>query len=129
ATGGTSTGAYSIQVTYNDLPTTIDDTFIAPNDPGNLDNSSFGTATVLGVVGSAGKTIAGANIGPSPDLSQTYTIQFPGAGDAPGDRNIPFESHINTVPGTLPDSTAGVETITYDFQSIYGFTPQGDKFF
>src|SRR5207237_3783206 len=67
ATGGTSTGAYSIQVTYNDLPVTIDDTFIAPNDPGNLDNSSFGTATVLGVVGSAGQTIAGAKIGPSPD--------------------------------------------------------------
>lgn len=129
ATGGMTTGAYKISVTFNDLPATIDDTFVGPNSPGNLDNSSFGTATVLGAIGSAGKTITGANIGPSPNLAQMYGIQLPGAGDAPGERNIPFEQHTETVPGRLPDPTAGVETITYNFQTTYGFTPSGQQFF
>ncbi|HEY2414173.1 MAG TPA: choice-of-anchor L domain-containing protein, partial [Pirellulaceae bacterium] len=95
----------------------------------SIDNSSFSTASVLGVIGSGGKTIAGATIGPSFDPTKLYNIQLPGAGDAPGDRNIPFEGHITTVPGQDPDPTAGVETITYNFQTIYGFTPQGQQFF
>jgi len=82
AAGGTSTGGYKINVTFSDLPGPLDDT-------GTFDNSSFNTATVLGVLGNAGRTIAGASISPNPDLSQAYAIQFPGAGDAPGERNIP----------------------------------------
>lgn len=110
-TPGTSNGAYSILVTFNDAP--------AVNDA----NSSFATATQVGTLGLAGRTIV-ADIAP-----QLYTIQFPGAGDAPGERNTPFQEHITTVPGRLPDPTIGVETFTYDFQSIYGFTPQGQQFF
>src|SRR6185369_7589300 len=106
----------------NDLPTTVDDT-------GAFDNSAFATPTILGVLGSAGKTIPTAAIGPNPNQSQQYNIQMPGAGDAPGERNIPFEGHLQTVPGRDPDPTSGVETITYNFQTIYGFTPQGQQFF
>ncbi len=122
ATGGTTTGAYSIKVTYTDLPATVDDT-------ASFDNSSFDHPTVLGIVGSGGKVVSGVNIGPSPDLTKRYNIQLPGAGDAPGERNIPFQGHTDTVPGQDPDPTSGVETITYNFQTVYGFTSQGQQFF
>ncbi len=120
-TGGTATGAYSIKVSFSDLSATLDDTL-------TFDNSSFGSPTVLGVIGTAGRTIAGAAITPSPDLAQQYYVQMPGAGDAPGERNIPFQGHLTTVPGRLPDPVSGIETITYDFQQVYGYTPQGQQF-
>src|SRR5207244_756160 len=93
-----------------------------------IDNSSFDTATALGLLGNSGKTVSGT-ISPALDPSLLYSIQMPGAGDAPGERNIPFEGHTTTVPGRLPDPTSGLKTLTYDFQSVYGFTPQGQKFF
>lgn len=125
ASGGSATGSYTIQVTFSDLPATSEP--VDPSDPSGqtkLDiNSSFATATPLGVLGLAGRSVSGA-IEPA-----RYTIQFPGAGDAPGERTIPFQSHILTLPGELPDGTPGIRTITYDFQTIYGFTPQGQPFF
>ncbi len=120
-TGGTATGAYSIKVSFSDLSATLDDTL-------TFDNSSFGSPTVLGVIGTAGRTIAGVAITPSPDLAQQYYVQMPGAGDAPGERNIPFQGHTTTVPGRLPDPVSGIETVTYDFQQVYGYTPQGQQF-
>lgn len=121
ATGGSTTGAYSLQVTFADLTGPLDDT-------ATVNNSSYETATSIGTLGTAGRSVT-ANIGPAQDPLRLYNVQFPGAGDAPGERNIPFQQHILTVPGRLPDPTAGVETITYDFQSVYGFTPQGQQFF
>src|SRR5205823_775612 len=84
-------------------------------------NSSFATATPLGTIGLAGRTLA-ASIDPT-----FYDINFPGSGDAPGDRNAPYlgNSYLQTPQGQDPDPTHGVETITYDFHSTYGFTPQG----
>jgi hypothetical protein len=124
--GGNSTGAYSIAVTFGDLLGPTDDTFISPNNAGNIDNSSFLTASDVGTLGSAGRTLTG-DILPSPDPTQTYNINLPGSGDAPGDRSVPYlgESYLQTPVGQAPDPTAGVETITYDFQSFYGYTPQG----
>jgi hypothetical protein len=78
----------------------------------------------LGTLGLAGRTVSGAAIGP-----QAYNIQFPGAGDAPGERNIPFEAHIQTIPGLDPDAVPGIREITYDFQLVYGLTPQGNLLF
>jgi len=125
ANGGSGTGSYTIRVTFNDLPSTSEP--VDPSDPSGLTkldiNSSFAAATPLGVLGLAGRAVSGA-IEPT-----RYTIQFPGAGDAPGERTIPFQSHILTLPGELPDGTPGIRTITYDFQNIYGFTPQGQPFF
>ncbi|MEX2176014.1 MAG: PPC domain-containing protein, partial [Pirellulaceae bacterium] len=108
---GNSTGAYSFQVTFNDSPLIGDA------------NSSFGSATSLGVLGLTGRVLTAA-IGPQP-----YNIQFPGIGDDPGHRDVPYEAHIVTIPGLEADSVNGIREITYDFQSIYGFTVQGQPLF
>ena len=122
AAGGVTTGGYSLRVGFNSLPTTtLDDT-------ASFDNSSFSNPTLVGIIGIAGQLLTNANIGPNPNLAQQYSIQLPGAGDAPGERNIPFQAHINTVPGQLPDATAGIPTLTYDFQTEYGFSPAGDPY-
>jgi hypothetical protein len=118
--GGGSTGAYTIQVTYNDAPIAFDDASPASN------NSSFDAATPLGTIGLAGRTLTAAIL---PNPLTPYNIQFPGDGSAPGERDIPFEEHLTTVPGRLPDPTAGVETITYNFPAVYGSTPQGQPLF
>src|SRR4029079_8093759 len=80
--------------------------------------------------GNAGRTISGAIL-PTPDPSQPYNINYPGSGDAPGDRQVPYlgESYLQTPFGHAPDPTKGVETVTYDFQSFYGYTAQGAPLF
>jgi hypothetical protein len=130
ASGGTTTGSYSLQVTFSDLPFNIDDTFAGANSPANIDNSSFDTASAVGTLGSTGRTLGGT-IAASPNPLSAYTIDYPGSGDAPGSRLVQyiFNSHIQTPAGVSPDPTPGVEEITYDFQSFYGYTPQGSPLF
>jgi len=78
-------------------------------------NSSFATAQDIGNVGVVGQQISGA-ITPQP-----YNIAFPGAGDDPGHRDIPFESHLDGV-----DGTAGSTVFYYNFQDNYGTDPNGN---
>jgi hypothetical protein len=51
-----------------------------------------------------------------------YQLQFPGDPGEPGHRNIPVESHL--IQG--PDNEIGITTAYYNFQSQYGFDPQGN---
>lgn len=122
AQGGTATGAYSIKVSFTDAPAAVDDT-------PTFNNSSFGSPTVFGVLGNGGKTLTGATIAPSPDLSQQYGIQMPGAGDAPGERNIPFQSHLTTVPGAAPRPKLGYRDDYLRLPgSLWLYPPQGQQF-
>ncbi|MGV3606198.1 MAG: GEVED domain-containing protein [Planctomycetaceae bacterium] len=79
-------------------------------------NSSFATAQDIGTVGVVGQSINAAITG------QPNTIAWPGAGDDPGHRDIPFESHLNGGP----DTTGGSNTFYYNFQDHYGNDPNGN---
>ncbi len=79
-------------------------------------NSSFATAQDIGTVGVVGQSINGAITG------QPNTIAWPGAGDDPGHRDIPFESHLNGGP----DTTGGSSTFFYNFRDNYGSDPNGN---
>jgi hypothetical protein len=51
-----------------------------------------------------------------------YELQFPGDINEPGHRDIPVEAHL--VQGA--DSVVGITTAYYNFQTEYGFDPQGN---
>lgn len=88
--------------------------------------SSFGTATELGVLGTQSKALVGGAIDP-PGSSPTnlpYNLNLPGGNDDPGTQNIPVESHVNGA-----DTTPGITTLEYNFQSIYGQDPDGNTLF
>lgn len=78
-------------------------------------NSSFATAQDIGNVGVVGQQISAA-INPLP-----YNIAFPGAGDDPGHRDIPFENHLAGL-----DAAAGSTVVYYNFRSDYGSDPNGN---
>ncbi|HUP79453.1 MAG TPA: S8 family serine peptidase, partial [Pirellula sp.] len=77
ATGGVSTGSYSLGIRF-DKP-------ITPND----DNSSFSTAIPIGAISVGGQVIR-AEIRSGP-----YGPTLPGGIDEPGHRDIPPETHLN----------------------------------
>ncbi|MFO0882801.1 MAG: dockerin type I domain-containing protein [Pirellulales bacterium] len=99
---GTDTGSFF--TTFNNIPV------------GSDVNSSFATAQNIGNVGVVGTQIGGAI------TAQPYNIMFPGSGDDPGHRDIPFESHLNGGP----DTAGGSSVFFYNFRSDYGFDPNGN---
>jgi hypothetical protein len=86
---------------------------------GGGQGSTFETATNLGVLGAIG-TIQTAAIDP-----QVFTLDFPGDNEEPGHRDTNLGSLAQHVPDA-PDRTAGISTFGYNFQSLYGFDPQGN---
>ncbi len=82
ATGGTSQGSYSLDISFSEA--TLDDD----------NNSSFDTATPIGVVGVGGQTIR------SEVRSGPYGPILPGGNDEPGHRHIPPETHLNAAGGS-----------------------------
>ncbi len=105
--GGATSGSYRIDL---DVSTTVS---------GSDDNSSFATATDLGLLGESQQSLV-RQIQP-----QSIPVPlYPGGSDEPGHREIPAESHgagagaFNTVP-------SGLRTVTYYFPNQYGVNPQG----
>ncbi|MCA9134161.1 MAG: S8 family serine peptidase, partial [Planctomycetales bacterium] len=82
ATGGTSSGSYKMDIRFSEY-VSIDD-----------DNSSFETATPIGVLGAGGQIVrAEVRSGP-------YLPILPGGIDEPGHRDIPPETHLNAAGGS-----------------------------
>ena len=78
AAGGTSSGSYTLAISF-DQPLSRTD-----------NNSSFSTATALGILGSAGQSVFTV-ISTAP-----MTLNMPGSILEPGHRDIPAESHYNS---------------------------------
>jgi VCBS repeat-containing protein len=110
---GTTTGSYQLAVT-------VAGSSIAASD----DNSSFGTATSLGSLGSATQTYA------SQIEAQTALLlpPLPGGSDDPGHRDIPAEDH-GAGSGTTPTLPGTIETMSYFFGNAYGSDAQGNTLF
>ena len=97
------------------------------------ENSSFATATGLGVLAAAGGSVSGEiNVRPfvpSPVGALPYPSQIgPIAG--PGHRDVimlPVEQHGDPVPTVGP--AANIAEQAYNFQSVYGADPQGNTLF
>ncbi len=86
-------------------------------------NSSFGTSTGLGVLGTGGQLFT-SDITP-----QSIALPPPAGGsDEPGHREIPHESH-GAGSGTTPSVPGGVGTVTFSFPSAYGIDSQGNTLF
>lgn len=71
---------------------------------------------------------------------QVFGLQFPGAADEPGHRDIPVSGHLGTPPFYSPantaseqagtdvaDRTPGITTIPYNFREIYGRNPVNNQ--
>jgi len=84
-------------------------------DPG----SSFAAALDLGPLGARARLLS-SRIEP-----QTYALEFPGAQDEPGHRDVPVagENHLGD---DSADPVPGISTIAYVFRDIYGQDPLGN---
>jgi hypothetical protein len=109
AAGGTTTGSYVLALNNTDYALAVNDL-----------NSSFATATPLGVLGVAGETFR-SQIEP-----QTHVLMPPNPGgiDEPSHRQIQAEAHIGAV-GVTPSPGGGIPTINYYFPTVYGQWPPG----
>ncbi|KAA5546992.1 tandem-95 repeat protein [Roseiconus nitratireducens] len=103
SSGGTTTGGYALEIRF-------DQVFVADDD-----NSSYLTATDVGVLGDAG-FMRSAEID-SPD----FNLRLPGGIDDPGHRDVPYETHLNGGP------RSNIVTAPYNFQDDYGVLPSGDR--
>ena len=104
---GTSNGAYVIDLSV--------DTSINGGD----NNSSFTTATDLGVLGTSGQVFT-SQIEPQSVALPAY----PGGSDEPGHREVPVESH-GAGAGTTSSTPGPIPTVSYYFPNQYGTNPQG----
>ncbi len=114
ADGGSTTGSYRLDLKFSE-PAERDD-----------ENSSFGSATDLGVLGLQGQSVFAAT-DPLP-----YPLEFPGPNDEPGHRHLPDQSHLIPVPlgvdteqVDLADNMSGIEVQPYNFRNFYGVDPDG----
>ncbi|RMF98938.1 MAG: hypothetical protein D6741_09015, partial [Planctomycetota bacterium] len=113
------TGAARLRIGNEYQPITT--TSFAPGDAG----SSFATATAvpnLGTGAAPEAVVISASIDP-----QGYPMDWPGAVDEPGHRDLPWnevliEDHYLT-GGSSPDATDGITVIPYHFPRIYGTDP------
>ncbi len=106
-TGGTTSGSYRLNVNVS--------TAISSSD----DNSSFSSATDLGILGDAGQDFF------SQIQRQSIPLpQYPGGSDEPGHREIPAETH-GAGAGTTFRTPNSLRTVTYHFPDQYGTNPQG----
>lgn len=87
--------------------------------PGGDAGSSFRNANT-----SLGTLVASSTISESID-PQFYAYDFPGANDEPGHRQVEVENHL----GVGADAVAGITSLQYNFQDIYGQDPQGNDLF
>ncbi|RMF42904.1 MAG: tandem-95 repeat protein, partial [Planctomycetota bacterium] len=90
--------------------------------------STFDTASDLGVIGSDLQTQSSLILASAID-AQPFVLDFPGANDDAGHRQLPqngngFEDHINDAFG--PDAVAGITTIYYNFRSQYSVDVNGN---
>jgi hypothetical protein len=107
-TGGGTSGSYRILITTN-AAISADDS-----------NSSFATATDVGVVGTAEQRFS-SQIEP-----QSIALpQSPGGTDEPGHRSIPHENH-GPGPGTTYTNPNAIGVVQYNFASVYGADSQGN---
>jgi hypothetical protein len=106
-----STGAYVLNMAVTNSISTSDD------------NSSFATATDLGVLGSSGQILT-SQIEPQGIAQPAY----PGGSDEPGHREIPAESH-GAGAGTASTAPGAIGTVQYHFPGFYGNTPSGQPRF
>ncbi|MEJ7591421.1 MAG: pre-peptidase C-terminal domain-containing protein [Planctomycetaceae bacterium] len=113
STGGTTTGSYRVTLDVN--------TALAIND----NNSSYTTATNLGVLAATGHTLT-SQIQPQP-----IAIPQPvGAVDEPGHRNIPIGDNLHGVgPGNAYSPASALRTVNFYFPITYGTDPQGNTLF
>ncbi len=98
-------GVYDLEVTF-DLTLGIDD-----------DNSTFSTATDVGVLGMAGRVLSEA-ITASP-----IVFPLPGGDDEPGHRQIAVETHLGSA---APTPNGALRIAFYNFQDDYGNDPAGN---
>ncbi|MGY8768736.1 MAG: GEVED domain-containing protein [Pirellulales bacterium] len=86
----------------------------------NTDPSSLALLTLpsdsIGIVADRSQTLV---IESEIRNETTYTLEFPGAVDDPGHRDIQEESHVFS----NPDSTSGITTRRYNFPTLYGIDP------
>ncbi|MCA9049025.1 MAG: pre-peptidase C-terminal domain-containing protein, partial [Planctomycetaceae bacterium] len=108
ASGGTTSGSYRLNISTSRIIGL-----------GNDDNSSFGTATNLGELGSAGQSFS-AQIEPQ----SIFLPLYPGGEDEPGHREIPAESH-GAGAGAGVTTPSAIRTINFYFPNQYGTNPQG----
>ncbi|GIW92550.1 MAG: hypothetical protein KatS3mg110_0591 [Pirellulaceae bacterium] len=130
--------AGNVAVPFTDASTAED---IAQALANAINNAAFGvTASVAGTtiflsgdqrvvldpsITAIGKSRQGIIISGSVDNSgQPYTLTLPGAIGEPGHRDIPFDVESHFLAG--PDSTDGITTAYYNFQTEYGIDPLGN---
>ena len=104
STGGATTGSYRIDLTVSSALTVNDN------------NSSYLTATDLGVLGAADKTLT------SQIESQGFIAipDMPGASDEPGHRDTPVEGSHGIGALGSPTTPSLISVFRYNFNSIYG---------
>lgn len=107
--GAGGTGSYGVKITTT-----------AALSLANDDNSSYATATDVGVLGLAGKNIS-ATIAPQP----VERPPMPGGEDEPGHRTINVESH-GAGSGTKASAPGPIPVRFYNFADLYGVDPQGN---
>ncbi|MCA9206008.1 MAG: PPC domain-containing protein, partial [Planctomycetales bacterium] len=111
-TGSAGVGSYALNLTSNSLPSASDT------------NSSFASATSLGVLGAAGQRVS-AQIEPQTSL---LLPQFPGGNDEPGHREIGPDPHSDTegIGAVAPNA---IDVIEYHFAVESTSTdPQGNPY-
>lgn len=86
--------------------------------------SSISTAKPLGELTSRTQILNGGTIF-NDFVNNYYGLTLPGGIDIPGHRDIPAEAHV----GGAGDSTLGISTRQYNFQSLYGTDPQGNQLY
>ncbi|MEI6504403.1 MAG: hypothetical protein WCO90_00805, partial [Planctomycetota bacterium] len=120
ASDGTTRGGYRLDLSSDAQPSASDE------------NSSFATATGLGVLGVSGKTLnAVIDVRPSvpTPLGNLLFPTQPGTVDEPGHREIPIlpETHLMPAANLLLAGAAAV--VPYNFKTNYGVDPQGNPLF
>ena len=97
--------------------------------PVSDENSSFETATGLGVLGVGGKTLtASIDVRPSVPtaLGPLLFPTQPGTVDEPGHRELPIALETHAMPAASLTNAAAAGVISYNFQINYGVDGQGN---
>src|SRR6056297_495205 len=90
--------------------------------PSGTAGDTFATSYDVGALGATGAPLSSLIVSESIDPTP-FQIELPGGNDDPGHRQLPesigggFEQHLNDRFGA--DTTAGVTTIPYNFQTVY----------
>ena len=120
ATDGTTRGGYRLDLSSDARPAASDE------------NSSFATATGLGVLGVGGKMLdAVIDVRPSvpTPLGNLLFPTQPGTVDEPGHREIPILLESHQMPAADLLSAGAATAMPYNFKINYGFDPQGNPLF